>query len=523
MKRTRRKSLFLRHLIIRFSIVKHLQYSRAICNVQRYTKRPPSPVAKRDEYDGQQQQQRFYKMKQFVWYLIILILCIETNVCLFMRKKKVSIEDDDYEAREGLLSFMYDGSWLPPLLQQAPTPITKLTKDSTGTAMNSFLNTTEHLVFDVISIGTLYKQELQQAQYETFASHPSVRNFYRMNERNDTDATCASQLSMDDFWSIFKICTRRDARQAYLTKLFQNEVIFHPKESTGWLCAQKRPIDGLYLALKRFLHGKNQIDLPHYLVMIDDDTYINMNYMTNILPDQYPYDERYLLTGCLFRSPKSITFLFPYGGFGSIFSRKALERMVQPIYCANNIHTSGNSYESFYRKRRNGMSPDDKFNDKACWRLQQNLIGEQAYFRDGMSILELMYAYSSNLKYTSSNEWGSQTNENNSDGPSFCFHSDQAFGYFLGFYHIGVPDHVWSQTLPVDISNYHQQDYPLNYRIKNDTLRIRYGYREIKRPGMATCKSLVGRHNRKHGKCEIGIDPFCHNFDATRMHDLYRG
>jgi hypothetical protein len=82
---------------------------------------------------------------------------------------------------------------------------------------------------------------------------------------------------------------------------------------------------------------------------------------------------------------------------------------------------------------------------------------------------------------------------------------------------------VWLKALPVDISSYHQQDHPSTYSMKNDTLRIRYGYREIKRPGRATCKSHVGRHNRKHGKCEIETDPFCHNFDATRMRDVYHG
>ena len=139
-----------------------------------------------------------------------------------------------------------------------------------------------------------------------------------------------------------------------------------------------------------------------------------------------------------------------------------------------------------------------------------------------------MYTYSSDLKYTKSNEWGSRssknTNENNNnDGPSFCFHSDQALGYFFGFYHIGVPDHVWLKALPVNITNYHQQDHPVPYSMKNDTLRIRYGYREIKLPGKATCKSHYGRHIRRQGRCEVGIDPFCHNLDATRMRDVYHG
>ena len=494
----------------------------AMCHSQRNDKHPPRANTRIDSTTSSRPQ-RCSTSNRLLFYLIVLLLSVETVVRLLVPNDTddnfgtITASNDGNEEKVGLLSFIYDGSYSIfrsrlPQQQQAPSQIKKLTIGS-GNGSEP-----ERFVFDMISIGTLLQPDLQKAQYETFGSHPSVRNFYRMNESNDTDSTCATELTMEDLWSIQQICTRTDVRPAYLTTLFQNEVIYHPKPSTGWLCAQKRPIDGLYLALQRFLNGRNGTTdvLPHYLFMIDDDTYVNMDYMTNILPYQYPYDERYLMTGCLLKSPKSITFLFPFGGYGSILSRKTIERLIQPIYCTTaGTRHSGSSSSS---------SADDLFNNKACWRLQQNLIGEQAFFRNGMSILELMYTYSSKLQYTKSNEWGSSNrSSDSSDGTSFCFHSDQALGYFFGFYHIGVPDHVWLKEAPMEIDDYHQQDHPVPYQKTNDTLRIRFSYREIKIHGKATCKSRVGRYNSKHGKCRIGIDPFCHYIDAIRMHELYYG
>ena len=319
---------------------------------------------------------------------------------------------------------------------------------------------------DIISIGSIHKLEWQDAQQHTFVSHYTVRNFHRFNELNDTDSTCYTNLTQPQFNMIHQFCTRRDEEESRIAVLFgEGRMNFKPINATGWLCAQKRPIDGLYKALQPYVHHQrylNQqkhavtntnydgtthqkriaigIPLPKYLIMMDDDTYLNMTFMIDILSKQYPYQQPYLLTGCLLQFQKHIMYKFPFGGYATILTQKAIENLIRPIYCTLQV------------VEQHGLSKS-RFNSAVCTRLQQNLIGEQPYFRDGMSILDLMYTFSSSFLFTKVNEW--------TNGTGFCFHSDHALGYFLGFYYVGVPDRVWSNPL-LTTDNAKERGYSYN-------------------------------------------------------------
>jgi hypothetical protein len=87
-----------------------------------------------------------------------------------------------------------------------------------------------------------------------------------------------------------------------------------------------------------------------------------------------------------------VPFNIPYGGFGTILNKAAIEQLSKPINC------SGGSSE------HRGV----------CSQLDENRIGESAIFKDGMSLFELFYLYSS--------------------VENFCFHSDWLVGYMLEFY-----------------------------------------------------------------------------------------
>jgi hypothetical protein len=312
---------------------------------------------------------------------------------------------------------------------------------------------------DIISIGTTKRPEWQNAQQNTFVSHRTVRNFRRINEWNDTDRDCSTDLTQLQFNRIHEFCTRRDEQPSRITTLFGNDRMnFKPINATGWLCAQKRPIDGLYKTLQPYIlqqqrgmfnninNNNNEFTqlqpmaLPKYLILIDDDTYMNMTFIIDILSKQYPYDQPFLLTGCLLRFNKYNIYQFPFGGYSSIMTRKVIENLIRPIYCV--VHNI-----KYYGLLKN------EFNRRVCSRLQQNLIGEQSYFHDGMSVLELMYNFSSSLLFTKVHEW--------INGTGFCFHSDHALGYFLGYYYIGVPDRVWSNPL-LTIDNVQERGYSYN-------------------------------------------------------------
>jgi hypothetical protein len=83
-------------------------------------------------------------------------------------------------------------------------------------------------------------------------------------------------------------------------------------------------------------------------------------------------------------------FDFPFGGFGSYLNQALLQRLLQPINRDNPTTTTMEHQQDDY---------DDKdeygyWSQLNCWQLQQNVLGEAQFFREGMNIVELMHAYS---------------------------------------------------------------------------------------------------------------------------------
>jgi hypothetical protein len=270
---------------------------------------------------------------------------------------------------------------------------------------------------DFISVGSLTKPDLQRAQQASFGSQRAVRNFIPVTELNDTDATCYKTLTQAQVNEALNFCKNTQG-QSRDSRIFRQRLQFFRKRAPGWLCAQKRPLDGLRLALERY---KSEV-LPHYLVVIDDDSYLNMESLVVMLKEKYPPGQVAVIGGCIYTFPQELNFTFPVGGFGSILTRKTVENLLRPIYC--------------------DTADPDGFTNMACWRLSQNLVGEKRFFREGMSVADLMYRYSAELPFTDMSKW--------TDGHGFCFHSDHVLGYFIGYYHVGVPDEKLDAAQPND-------------------------------------------------------------------------
>jgi hypothetical protein len=299
---------------------------------------------------------------------------------------------------------------------------------------------------------------------------------------------------MDQIATILKKCNQFTTDDSRVSRVIR-KYVFKPRKHAGWLCAQKRPIDGLFKALQTYKVMGNSLSLPNYIAIIDDDTYLNMKYLSEALPIKYPSYESYIITGCPLTYPKRLRFTFPYGGFGTILSRRAVENLLRPIYCSSSLDT-GRRPDSF-----SNISSNEMFNAMACWRLDQNLFGEQSFFQDGMSVSDLMYAYSSALLFTKVDEW------NNTLG--FCFHSDHAFAYFLGFYHIAVTDEKW-----LSIDSEMKSDPTKHFgAYLNDKLRQQFQYTGLYRDGIDGCT---------YRKRECTIDaPVCHYVVPNRMFKLH--
>ena len=274
-------------------------------------------------------------------------------------------------------------------------------------------SSTESPVIDAISIGSLTRTAYQNAQQATWASH--VRNFVRVDERNDTETDCHKMLTTDQVVQVSQHCHSQYTANSHLDlirEFFVGGTYLSEKANpAGWLCAQKRPMDGLRVVLDLY---RNQ-PLPDYLIIADDDTWVNMPLLTQELLQSFPSHQATAVAGCRMRwsmkKSHNPDLTIPFGGFGSILTRAALERLIRPIHCED----------------------DDEWIQSVCRRMQENSIGEQPLFRPGMSVADLMLKYTFDQPYLDVAKW---------NDVGFCLHSDWNLAFYVIFYGISEGEDV---------------------------------------------------------------------------------
>jgi hypothetical protein len=267
---------------------------------------------------------------------------------------------------------------------------------------------------DIVSMGSNTRPEYLEMQRQTFGLHESVRAFYPVTEANDTDASCSRSngLTSDGVLDVIQFCNRTDTQtetnnpNSALSELMKR--LFKPRRESGWLCAQKRPVEALSQLLFKYKAG---LEIPQYVILTDDDTFLpNMESLNHLLREEYPPNVPFVLGACFIYAKD---YSVPFGGFGSMFTRAAIKNMMHPIECSKK---RGNSKDS-----RSRLS---------CAQLNANVMGEKYFFRNGMSVAELMYEYSAKQPFTNLSAWQSK---------GFCMHSDHALAYFINSYHIALP------------------------------------------------------------------------------------
>lgn len=118
-------------------------------------------------------------------------------------------------------------------------------------------------------------------------------------------------------------------------------------------------------------------------------------------------------------------FTFPWGGFGTIFSKALIEKIVLPLYCPSNDSNADTTLIATTTRELTNM----EFKLLACERVGQNIMGESFLFQQGMSVADLMHQYVTNWHYTNAEQnWGPV------GGPGFCMHADWVLGYFINTY-----------------------------------------------------------------------------------------
>jgi len=273
---------------------------------------------------------------------------------------------------------------------------------------------TQYPVVDVLSIGSISRLNYLTGQRSSWASHPSIRWFLNATERDDTDPYCFRNATHDDISTQIQHC-----RNLHSTPFLSQYKYFIPRwvlrkaNPTGWWCAQVRPGSGMG-KLGRFYReklnigsndGKTENTLPDFALVVDDDTMYQMELFQKAMNGVDPHPAR-VWAGCLtvLRATPPHRFS-PFGGAGTIWSRGALERMLQPIWCNNTT-----------------KQPTTIFQQQVCARIEENLIHEQALWVDGMSVSDLMERVFNHY-------------------PN-CFFSDWLLGHFVNYYYLSE---VWPE------------------------------------------------------------------------------
>jgi hypothetical protein len=165
---------------------------------------------------------------------------------------------------------------------------------------------------DIVSIGSISRLDHLTAQIETWASHLSTRHFWGFSELNDFDPECASSTTPDKLEN-FNTCTdffgalqRRDNDIGSFFSMYYGvtEGGRIRSNDSGWVCAQRRPGRAFGWLHSQYAGGATTI--PDYLLLVDDDSYLDMVEVVRILEgmEKKREGEAFGVAGCVFEREK---------------------------------------------------------------------------------------------------------------------------------------------------------------------------------------------------------------------------
>ena len=196
-------------------------------------------------------------------------------------------------------SFVADGSSLQTMLQAPPSIHTQPRQ----------LSFTSPIV-DVVSIGSMTRFDYLTAQVETWASHRSTRHFWGFSEVQDFDQECASLLSPSELEEFVTGCQdilrtfekQDDSFGSFFSNSYGATEGGIRSGDPGWICAQRRL--GRTFGWLHSQYAEGVTTVPDYLVIVDDDTYMDMEEVLKLFKSKEDGREGRAsgMSGCLFES-----------------------------------------------------------------------------------------------------------------------------------------------------------------------------------------------------------------------------
>lgn len=284
--------------------------------------------------------------------------------------------------------------------------------------------TRRYPVIDAISIGSDFNIQQMEGQVESWGSHPSVRFLFGATESDDAETLCY-EGKKEFVVEIARYCRFRNYNSSLKPIRSRFPILkwlYLQNKTRGWLCAQKRFAHAIGKVGKFYREGGPDF-LPDYLFIQDDDTWYGIQALVDFL-SQRSQETPYVAAGCLIHWPVyTVNFSFPYGGFGTMFNKKAIERLIKPIFCEK--------------------PSIDAHTRKVCSRLQENLVGENIAFEEGMSISDLMDRHATMHAYRKYKTW---------KDPGYCMLGDWVIGYYANYYELGSRENELLEYLHMDRS-----------------------------------------------------------------------
>jgi len=272
----------------------------------------------------------------------------------------------------------------------------------------------QKIQIDVLSIGSNSRPERLDAQQRTWAqpNKGTVRNFFKATEEDDWEEVCRNGcFTQEEAMQVKEFCRQRyslsdsdkqdnNLSNWYMHMIASTMMMRKPADMTpGWVCAQKRFI----LALVKVLNTYKVSAYPDYLLLVDDDTWYDMDQLTSILSRKMSSSSPFVGAGCRIIYPNGRK--VHTGGMGLVFSRGSLQRLLRPLHgIASQAH--------------------DDWEEHVQNKLQENLAFEQSLFNPGMSLTDIMDAYVKAEAYDNVKTWTR----------GYCFHSDNFIDYIIEHY-----------------------------------------------------------------------------------------
>ena len=317
-----------------------------------------------------------------------------------------------------------------PILIDATTKKKKSVKhdqQNDPTIFDMHIDHSSSVVIDILAVGSNSRPEFVQSQKETWATHDLIRNFFVVTEDDDAEEACRlgtldTYLAMN---TIPRTCRKKQ------TNWYQNRIrhfyanpnwMYKKKNPSGWMCAQKRFGLGLGKILRSYKYvseNQNSTDssvFPDYLLIVDDDTYYNLDVFKKIVLKDRDSNLPFGAAGCRVNNGHGKMY-FAFGGFGATFSKGTLKKFLQPIHM--------------------DQEPVDDWEKHVHNALNDSLIEERPTFQNGMSVSDLMEKYTREEPFADAHSWKR----------GFCLHSDWFISYFFQFYWLGGKRNAPMETI----------------------------------------------------------------------------